>query len=398
MHKGCDPSVTATTEAWGRRMSTEMDDIFFTDLPEASTAPAPSSAPERLVGYVGDLPGSLRNTLLSAFADAQLELRDDITAETRFALLPGSAERPFHWPADHQGGPALYFQPSEESPAASADLTINFLESASGAAIAQRIRQTVAGFEQLRRLQQQVTDSTQVAMHAMSLNAELGRILEFVEKSYECPDEPALADAALHCLSSMQMDCVIQFGSHDDRPTFSNGADASAREHALLGSSRSKGRIVDHGAISLFHYPRVSALIRNMPLDDLQRYGVLKDHLCLLFNGLEARAAALQTEHLANKRAHRSLMTAKVIHGILADMDAYKRTFTQRSSEILENLLLDLRTTLAELALNEAEETRLQSLVEAANTAFADLFAEAEQRDRVFNDILGKLTVLLRAE
>lgn len=379
-------------------MSTEMDDIFFTDLPVAGSPPAPARAPERLVGYAGALPASVRDSLLSAFADAQLELRDEISVETRFALLPGSAARPFQWPADHQGGPALYFQPSEEIPVASADLTINFLESTSGAAIAQRIRQTVAGFEQLRRLQQQITDSTQVAMHAMSLNAELGRILEFVEKSYECTDEPGLAAAALHCLSSMQMDAVIQFGSHEERGTFSNGAEASALEQKLLSSSRSKGRIVDHGAISLFHYPRVSTLIRNMPLDDLQRYGVLKDHLCLLFNGLEARAAALQTEHLANKRAHRSLMTAKVIHGILADMDAYKRSFTQRSSEILENLLLDLRTTLAELALNETEETRLQSLVEAANIAFAELFAEAEQRDRVFNDILGKLTVLLRTE
>ena len=377
-------------------MSTETDDIFFTDLPAGSSTVTPISGPERLVGYAGELPASLRQTLLDAFADAQLELRDDISAETRFALLPASAERPFHWPSNHQGGPALYFQPSEENPAASADLTINFLESASGAAIAQRIRQTVAGFEQLRRLQQQVTDSTHVAMHAMSLNAELGRILEFVEKSYECADEAALAQAALQCLNSMQMDSVIQFvasGRH-----YSNGDTATDDERQLLSNSRNKGRIVDDGATSLFHYPRVSALIRNMPLTDLQRYGVLKDHLCLLFNGLEARAAALHTEQLANKRAHRSLMTAKVIHGILADMDEYKRAFTQRSSEILENLLLDLRTALAELALNEAEEDRLQTLVETANNAFAELFAESEQRDKVFNEILGKLTVLLQAE
>ncbi|HEX4911011.1 MAG TPA: hypothetical protein VFV64_09630 [Permianibacter sp.] len=377
-------------------MSTETDDIFFTDLPASSATETPVSEPERLVGYVGALPASLRQTLLDAFADAQLELRDEISAETRFALLPATAERPFHWPNNHQGGPALYFQPSEESPAASADLTINFLESASGAAIAQRIRQTVAGFEQLRRLQQQVTDSTHVAMHAMSLNAELGRILEFVEKSYECADEAALAQAALQCLNSMQMDSVIQFDASGRH--YSNGGTATDAERHLLTDSRSKGRIVDHGAISLFHYPRVSALIRNMPLTDLQRYGVLKDHLCLLFNGLEARATALHTEQLANTRAHRSLMTAKVIHGILADMDEYKRAFTQRSSEILENLLLDLRTALAELALNEAEEDKLQTLVETANNAFAELFAESEQRDRVFNEILGKLTVLLQAE
>lgn len=379
-------------------MSTEMDDIFFTDLPAAGASNHQASEPERLVGYAGELPAAVRSALLAAFTDAQLELRDDISAETRFALLPGTAERPFHWPNDHQGGPALYFQPSEESPAASADLTINFLESASGAAIAQRIRQTVAGFEQLRRLQQQVTDSTQVALHAMSLNAELGRILEFVEKSYECADEAAVAQAALHCLNSMQMDCVIRFVSTGSNHHYSNGAEPSAAEQQLLTGSRGRGRIVDDGAASLFHYPRVSALIRNMPLTDLQRYGVLKDHLCLLFNGLEARAAALHTEQLANKRAHRSLMTAKVIHGILADMDEYKRAFTQRSSEILENLLLDLRTALAELALNEAEEDKLQALVETANTAFAELFAEAEQRDKVFNEILGKLTVLLQAE
>ena len=372
-------------------MSHEMDD----NVSHATTA-ALARAPERLIGYGGALPETLRATLEHAFADAQLELRNNISAETRFALLPASAARPFHWPNDHQGGPALYFHPSGESPAASVDLTINFLESASGAAIAQRIRQTVASFEQLRQLQQKVSDSTKVAKHAMGLNAELGRILEFVEKSYECKDEAALANAALQCLNSMQMDSVIQITATGEH--YSNGAAPSSAEQQRLLTSHTNGRIVENGAVSLFHYPRVSALIRNMPVDDLQRYGVLKNHLCLLFNGLDARAAALHTEHLADRRAHRSLMTAKVIHGILADMDNYKRSFNLRSSEILENLRLDLRTALAELALNEAEETKLQTLVESTSDTFAELFAEADQRDKVFNDILGKLTVLLQAE
>ena len=69
------------------------------------------------------------------------------------------------------------------------------------------------------------------------------------------------------------------------------------------------------GSRTILNYAHVAVLIRNMPVDDPMRYGILKDHICYIANGLEARTLAMINELRSQERAIRIQTTAAdVIH------------------------------------------------------------------------------------
>lgn len=382
-------------------MPAQLDDLFFSPIPTAQpNSPAASAPPpaQAMTGYAGALPAPLRDLVQQALRGTGLQLADQLTAETRFALVTGDVSAADVWAGQAPGGPTLYCLPAGSETAFAIGPEQGILSCQPGAPLAACIRHSIACFDRLQQLQQQVAEAQQVAMTSMQQNAELGALLHFVEHSYECVDLAQLSNVLFTCLASLHLTATLGFFSHDQTQFFTADGVARPAAERSIRTNRTGGRIVDHGHQSHFNYSHLTALVHDMPVANPERYGVLKDHLCLLFNGAEARAAAIATAQLADRRSRRIQMTAQVIQGVLADLDEQKRHFTNRSSEIIEGLLLDLRAAMAMLDLNEREEQKLQDLVEQAGEAIATLFSDAEQRDRSFQDILSRLAALLRRE
>jgi hypothetical protein len=103
----------------------------------------------------------------------------------------------------------------------------------------------------------------------------------------------------------------------------------------VIENSHHLGRISDFGARTILNYPNFGLLIRNMPLDDPLRYGILKDHICYLGNGFDARCQAMITERKDNERAIRIQATASVLQQMIAEMEQAKLEVTRNSSEEL---------------------------------------------------------------
>ncbi len=259
-----------------------------------------------------------------------------------------------------------------------------------------RIRHAVSAFQQFHELDQRARQSQHVAMHALTLNAELGNILHCLEHCFNCADIVALSHECFACLRDMGMSACMTFFLHRQINFYSDDRTLRPIEQQIIMQTRGKQRIVDHGSFSIYHYDHLSVLIRTMPLDNAERYGVLKDHICLLLNGVEARAAGLEAEAISASRAQRCAATAHVIQDIIVDMDAQKRQFTNRSSELLETLLLDLRAEFSQLSLSDVEEGRLNALVENTGQRMAALFRETEAADKTFCEILANLATTLR--
>lgn len=261
--------------------------------------------------------------------------------------------------------------------------------------LAARLRISHERYREDHQLRQQLATSSQIAFQSMSLNAELGRILQYMEASFACQDYPALARLTLEVLNELGMhgslgifhDGVLDYFCDDgiDRPI----------EQAIIENSRHLGRLSSFGPRTILNYPHIGLLVRNMPLDDAMRYGILKDHLCYLGNGLEARCQALITERRAAERGVRIQATASVLQQMLAQMEQAKLEVTRSSTEELQNMLDSLQLEFSQLSLTGPEEDKLMGLLAASSDRLHALFRGAAQQDQQFQALLSDVAKTL---
>ncbi len=58
---------------------------------------------------------------------------------------------------------------------------------------------------------------------------------------------------------------------------YSSESAVSPLEKELIEMCDKEARFLDFGSRTIVNYPRVSLLVKNMPLDDMKRYGRVKD-------------------------------------------------------------------------------------------------------------------------
>ena len=143
--------------------------------------------------------------------------------------------------------------------------------------------------------QQLISGAQQMAFKAMATSSELGEILRFHEDSYSVGSIADLAKLLLDAIAKFSLKASIAFF---DKSTsfYRNDGQIKPLEEQALETFRDQERIFSWKNRTFFNYPNFSVLIRDMPINDEERYGVLKDQLCLLFNGVDARVNALKIE------------------------------------------------------------------------------------------------------
>lgn len=147
--------------------------------------------------------------------------------------------------------------------------------------------------------------SLDFAMMVMAANSELGQVIGFLQRSFACQDEDALARELFSVLKEFGLQGQLRLGQQlwlDQQGQPLNEADHPALQYQAE-------RISDQGAHTLVHFPQVSLLVTNMPVEDPLRHGRLKDNLVVLLEGANARLQSLlaarqadmaKTEFLAN--------------------------------------------------------------------------------------------------
>ena len=256
-------------------------------------------------------------------------------------------------------------------------------------ALAARLKRVQVKLRDTSSMREQLNQSAQVAFQSMSINAELGRILHYMESSFACQEFAALAELTLQTLAELGLHSSLGIFHDRGLEYFYDDAIRRPIEQEVIENSRHLGRISDFGSRTILNYPHVGLLIRNMPLDDPLPYGILKDHICYIGNGLEARCRALITERHARERSLRIQTTAAVLQQMMAQMEQAKLDVTDRSTLELQGMLDALHHEFSRLCLTGKEEQTLMLLLTDASDRIHALFRHAAEQDQQFQRLLS---------
>ncbi len=156
--------------------------------------------------------------------------------------------------------------------------------------------------------------ASQTAMTSMS---EMSALLQSLQSFNGCADQVALADAMLAGIALYGLQGIVQIRAATGTLTRTGQGAASPLEASVVAYLAGKERIVQFQSRLAVNYPCVTLMVKELPLADSDRCGRLRDHLTVLAESAEVRAAAMDAAIAARRR---SAAIGHVIDRIIAEL------------------------------------------------------------------------------
>ena len=249
----------------------------------------------------------------------------------------------------------------------------------------------------LRELKSQSAWAQQVAFSAMAGMGGLGVIIEFFRKSATVKAYPVLAQLVIEALNAWDLRGGVQIRGASGESNLSTDTVISPLQSTIMDTMRNMGRIFELKSRAVVNYEHVSILIYNMPTDDPDKVGRMRDNLAWLGEGADTCIAnldatmvsKLQLNYLDNSIAQLTDLMQKA-----AASDARNRTSVQqRVTEVLDGL----EVTVSSFGLTKIQDEYVTSMVREGIDELAHAFEEAATIQRDFSEILVRLQVLAKA-
>ncbi|MBH0066711.1 response regulator transcription factor [Pseudoalteromonas sp. NZS100] len=127
------------------------------------------------------------------------------------------------------------------------------------------------------KLKLDIAKANKTAEIAMTESGDMGRIMRYVGQSYHVNNFQSLSEYFLAFFAPLNLDVVVVFWYQSKGIFYSQQSGVCPLEQELLEQHRNAKRFVDIGSSTIINYPKVSLLIKNMPVDNYALYGRYKD-------------------------------------------------------------------------------------------------------------------------
>lgn len=256
----------------------------------------------------------------------------------------------------------------------------------------------------LRYRDQQLTcnqnyqEAQKIAHIAMVGSSEIGMVMQFVEQSYLINDYDELAKAMFTLTDKLHLVCAVMFFSHDGPRSYFSDGSASPLEIELLEKMRTQNRIYDFGHRTFVNYPNTTLLVRNMPIDDPDRYGRIKDLLPTTMGTLSNKIFAMKASHAIQTQSEALAVSFEQIKTSLLSLSSSLNTNQAESIKILRTMLEDMQEFLPKLGLEEDQEVYILNYIEKSSNQSLDLNDSSDEINTTFHQVVEALQTLLEQQ
>ena len=240
----------------------------------------------------------------------------------------------------------------------------------------------------------QVEDAEMLSSLVMASMDETGILLQFMSKLIAMETPREVAAGLLELMQRYRLDGVVQTRVGRNVETLSAAGENLPLERSVIEHVRDQGRIFEFRRRSVHNFERVTIMVNNLPIEDPDFCGRLRDHLSVAAQGVDSRLKAIETEE-ANQRNQAAVLSAlESISSTLHEL----RNAQQRDSGDSAKLVVDLQETLLNsfyrLGLTDNQEKFLQNMVGDFMTRMVDLLDRGTATQATLQKLNDKLEQL----
>lgn len=248
-----------------------------------------------------------------------------------------------------------------------------------------KIQNLLRLYRERRQQNEMARYASSTAMTAMTSMGEMGALIETMKNFNACNAFPALAAAVFSGLVHYNLSGVIQIRASDAPLTYTENGEASPLESSVINHMASMDRITSFKNRMCITYERASLLINNMPTDDPDRCGRLRDHLAMMVEGVNVRIQAIM---LGNALSH----TIENLSKTLGEIDAAQRMSKAATCLNLNALNEDITRAYLSLGMTNSQEDFLSQVIQKGIERIVD----DESSNLDFQDKLSALVLDLK--
>ena len=251
-----------------------------------------------------------------------------------------------------------------------------------------RLQSTIYNAIANKQLKEQLRAASDVAMAAMASTGDLGANIQFLLDSYQCQNFDQLGQLLFQSLNHYGINCSLQMrGKYRVKNMEANGLERTM-ESRLLTELKDAGRFYDFGNRTVINYNRVSILIKNMPVDDAEKYGQIKDNIFALLQGADAKIEALdmQANVYLEHQAQENLIR-RMENGI-ENLGMQYREMTKQIIGVVNQLADSFEESMQTLLLTDEQEKILIERLESGKNNVYDIFERFSSMDDDLANIL----------
>ena len=252
--------------------------------------------------------------------------------------------------------------------------------------------------EQNKELEAQYALAKETALLAMAGTSEIGMALGFLERSHSLLTREELADALFDLTRRLDLSCCILMETDHEEYWYSSDGSIKPLEKELITMSDRTQRFVDFGARTIVNYQHLSLLVRNMPLDDMQRYGRTKDLLPLLLSAVNTKAGTIRTEQALIDQSKDLLKSFGQIRTSFYYLVKNLLANQQQSNQLLRQMLQDLNYDLLRMGLEDDQEAYVLNRIDTAIEDAIERIDASDALRETFSVLLPNMRDVVRQQ
>jgi len=260
----------------------------------------------------------------------------------------------------------------------------------------QKIKLIIEAQKEKLSLKQSSNTVASTLMTSLSSSAELGVVIAFVRNSFTCKNMETLSKTIFDSLRCFGLEGSLLVTAFD-KPQFyfSDGIDKPLERNVLSEISTQSDRIISFAQRVGFNAPKITLLIRNMPVDE-DKCGRFRDHLAILIDAVAARIEGLVSEFEILSQKHQLQEIIGTVQQNLHTINEQHMQLREENACTMPDMADAMDDFFSHLGLNEEQEKSLQDLVSVTQAKTDELFEKGLIIDKQFEQILDKLNRSLK--
>ena len=245
-----------------------------------------------------------------------------------------------------------------------------------------------------RALAGQLEEAEMLSSLVIASMDETGILLQFMSKLIAMSSAEEIASGLLELLQRYRLSGVVQTRLDTDTQTVSETGKNLPLEVSVIEHVRTQGRIFEFSRRSVHNFEHITLMINNLPLEDQDYCGRLRDHLSVAAQGVDSRLQALQTE-ARNCRTQAGILSAlESVGDTIMELGEANKRNSEDSAKLVNDLQETLLNSFYRLGLTDIQERFLQNLVGDFTARMTAMLSRGEETQQALLRLNKKLSEL----
>jgi DNA-binding response OmpR family regulator len=242
---------------------------------------------------------------------------------------------------------------------------------------------------------QQISVAAEVAKEALTSTSEMGQAMQFIEYCMAATSYEQISKHFFKLAAGLDVKTILLMETPIGFDCFSSEGVVKPLERELIARLKTEKRFTDFGTRTQINYPKIALLIKNMPIEDRERYGRYKDLFPAVLGAMNAKIQSLESKFMMKDQLSSLGTSFEEINTSLNELSSNIEKNQQKSIQLMRKLLHELTNELPSMGLEEDQEVFLLDKIDRSIEEASGNMDIQQDVQIVFQHILHKLQNLI---